>query len=202
MKDKTDAVAHFNDALQTTNGYVSVKDLGALLDGRLFEEYLDPFVRVNGATLRQALGATSDFTTVEGLVDFLNARDPVNTFKRILTDYATQRRQGPDYYGFFTWFKYDKKSKVEAVTNLGGVLNNLPGAVLYERDLGALEQGTLGTNLRSYIEKHGDALAAELGRSPGTITNLTTLIQAFGGTVSPDPEEIEEQDSDMEFDTI
>lgn len=178
--DKTRAVTNLAAALVSPDKGINLHDEGVLFDGSLYTR-LDAFITTHGTELARELQCPTAIGSLSDLIDFLNTRSPVASLINILEQYCTVRDTQPECYHWSIFSQFTGTEKKAAARRL---IDRLKGGdtQLSERDVAALDQGSLGKELEKFIELYGPALEKRFNHA---VYSLYDLIEAGSAKVTP-----------------
>ncbi|MFC7780292.1 hypothetical protein [Legionella taurinensis] len=168
--DKESAIRQLVEALKSPHKGINLHDESVLLNGRLHDR-LDAFMAQHGKALAKELHCDKPLSTLEDLIDYLNTRDPVSSLISILEQYHTARDAKPERYHWSIFSQFTGTEKKAAAKHL---IERLKGndVVLSENDMAALQQGSLGEEIETFIELYGKALKQQFNRAVFSLYDL------------------------------
>ncbi|QRN04212.1 hypothetical protein GH742_10190 [Legionella sp. MW5194] len=181
--DKESAIRQLVEALKSLHKGINRHDEGVLLNGRLYER-LDAFMVQHGESLAQELHCSTPLRTLEDLIDYLNTRNPLLSLISILEQYHAARGAKPERYHWSIFSQFTGSEKKAAATQL---IERLKGkdAVLSERDMAALQQGSLGEEIETFIELYGPALKRQFNRAVFSVDDLVECCRSNPAALNP-----------------
>ncbi|MBL7481266.1 hypothetical protein [Legionella bononiensis] len=173
-KDKLDATQHFINALKNPASLINNFDKAVLNDGRLHKT-IKNYLAEHELAIQSHFKSDKPIRTVNQLIYALNKQNPVDKLIYQLEHYHKQRAKQPEMYHLSLFPQYTGTEKRTAVTHL---LDLLKGGnnTLTTKDIGALNQGSLGSLISEFIEEFKAPLREAMNVK--RINNLTDLINA------------------------
>ncbi|KTD42426.1 hypothetical protein [Legionella quateirensis] len=173
-KDKLDATQHFINALKNPESLINNFDKAVLNDGRLHKT-IKNYLAEHELAIQSHFKSDKPIKTVNQLINALNKQNPVEKLIYQLEHYHKQRAKQPEMYHFSLFPQYTGTEKRTAVTHLLDVLKGGNNA-LTAKDIGALNQGSLGSMISEFIQEFKAPLREAMNVK--RIDNLTDLINA------------------------
>jgi chemotaxis protein histidine kinase CheA len=173
-KDKLDAAQHFINALKNPASMINNFDKAVLNDGRLHKT-IKSYLAEHELAIQSHFKSDKPIKTVNQLINALNKQNPVDKLIYQLEHYHKQRAKQPEMYHLSLFPQYTGTEKRTAVAHLLDVLKGENNA-LTTKDIGALNQGSLGSLIAEFIEEFKAPLREAMNVK--RIDNLTDLISA------------------------
>jgi hypothetical protein len=172
--DKINAASHFISAINNPALMINDRDKAILNDGRLHKR-IKQYLEENELAIQSHFNLSKPVTTVNQLINIINKQDPITKLIHQLEQYHQHRSKQPETYHLPIFTQYTGTEKRRAVSHLIAKLKGEDSDVS-TKDLGALNQGSLGTLLSDFIKNNKTSLTQAL--NVNKIKNLDDLIAA------------------------
>lgn len=173
-KDKLDAVQHFINALNNPASLINHHDKAVLNDGRL-NKTIKNYLAEHELAIQSYFKSDKPIKTVNQLINALNKQNPVDKLIHQLEQYSKQRAKQPEMHHLSLFPQYTRTEKCTAATHLMNLLKDGKNA-LTTKDLGALNQGSLGSLISEFIAEFKAPLKEAM--NVRQMNNLKDLISA------------------------